>query len=349
LQVAEQQLLHMNGRRPTIAVNVPTWWASNFFVLESQLQSRTALQVAAAAETWAELPAGSKAGHVRKLLMSADYWKHADLLVKLLQPFADAIHQLEGDRPHLVDCHLALITLRKHVVVWSNKFRTSGLAAEAPCPFTGRAVATVDRRLDAQVRGALAPVYNAAYSAAYALDPFYADVEDESDGPFCSAPTMSTAHLEEARALVLRVGGATAAVQFARLFTQGYPKSMQSLVAGTAGERIKAAAMQQPGRKRDRVVVPSSKERVAVWSKFGADISELRDVAVRLLSAHATTAASERNWSLWGRTYCAARSSLGMERAKALIAICSAEKAKIPLSEAFQITLDVLDGDVTDV
>jgi hypothetical protein len=174
----------------------------------------------------------------------------------------------------------------------------------------------MDRRLDAQVRGALAPVYNAAYSAAYALDPFYADVEDESDSPFCSAPTMSTAHLEEARALVLRVGGATASVQFARLFTQGYP---------------------------------SSKERVAVWSKFGADISELRDVAVRLLSAHATTAASERNWSLWGRTYCAARSSLGMERAKALIAICSAEKAKIPLSEAFQITLDVLDGDVTDV
>jgi hypothetical protein len=67
---------------------------------------------------------------------------------------------------------------------------------------------------------------------------------------------------------------------------------------------------------------------------------------VRLLSAHATSAASERNWSLWGRTYCAARSSLGMQRAKALIAICSAEKADIPPSEAFQITLDVLDGDV---
>jgi hypothetical protein len=38
-------------------------------------------------------------------------------------------------------------------------------------------------------------------------------------------------------------------------------------------------------------------------------------------------------------------SPLGMQRAKALIAICSAEKAKIPPSEAFQITLDVLDGD----
>jgi hypothetical protein len=195
LQVAEQQLQHMNGRRPTMAVNVPTRWASNFFVLDSQLQSRIALQVAAAAETWAQLPACSKAGEVRELLMSADYWKHADVLVKLLQPFADAIHQLEGDKPHLADCHLALITLRKHVVVWSDKFRTSDLAAEEPCPFTGRAVATIDRRLEAQAGGAQAPVYNAAYSAAHALDPYYADVVYVPDGPFCSAPPLSTAVL----------------------------------------------------------------------------------------------------------------------------------------------------------
>jgi hypothetical protein len=98
--------------------------------------------------------------------------------------------------------------------------------------------------------------------------------------------------------------------------------------------------------KRDRVVVANSKERVTVWSKFGEDIPELRNVAVRLLSAHATSAASERNWSLWGRTYCAAPSPLGMQRAKALIAIFSAEKADIPPSEAFQNTLDVLDGDL---
>jgi hypothetical protein len=69
-------------------------------------------------------------------------------------------------------------------------------------------------------------------------------------------------------------------------------------------------------------------------------------MAVRLLSAHATgySAASERHWSLSGRSYCATRSSLGMLRALALLAICSAEKAKIQPSEAFQITLEVLDG-----
>jgi hypothetical protein len=68
-------------------------------------------------------------------------------------------------------------------------------------------------------------------------------------------------------------------------------------------------------------------------------------VALRLLSAHATSAATERNWSLWGRIYCAARSSLGMQRAKALIAICAAEQAKLDPSKEFELTLSVIEGE----
>jgi hypothetical protein len=44
--------------------------------------------------------------------------------------------------------------------------------------------------------------------------------------------------------------------------------------------------------------------------------------------------------------YCAAHSTLGLERAKALIAICAAEKAKVSPSEAFKITLSVVEEDV---
>ena len=95
----------------------------------------------------------------------------------------------------------------------------------------------MDRRLDAQPGGAVAPVYNPAYSAAFALDPYYADMEDAPEGHHCSAPALSSEHMEVARALVLRVGGAAAALLFARMFTQGYPKAMQALVAGVAGER----------------------------------------------------------------------------------------------------------------
>ena len=149
--------------------------------------------------------------------MSTDYWKHADRLVRLLRPFSDAIHELEGDKPHLADCHVTLLALRKHVVDWSARFRTEGLAASAQCPVTSRALTTMDRRLDAQPGGAVAPVYNPAYSAAFALDPYYADMDETPDGHHCSAPALSSEHMNAARALVLRVGGATAASQFARI------------------------------------------------------------------------------------------------------------------------------------
>jgi hypothetical protein len=102
--------------------------------------------------------------------------------------------------------------------------------------------------------------------------------------------------------------------------------------------------VQNPGKKCTRSVVPASSEHLSVWQKFGGDMPELRDVALRLLSAHATSAASERNWCLWESIYCTSQSSLGMERAMALIAICAAKKAKTSPSEEFELKLSVIEG-----
>jgi hypothetical protein len=113
--VAKKQVEIMGGRRPTIHVNVPTRWATNYLVLHSILQSRTALQLTVASESWGQLPSGSQASTIGGYLMDARFWRSAEMLVELLQPFSDAIHQLEGDKPHLAECHLALITLRQHV------------------------------------------------------------------------------------------------------------------------------------------------------------------------------------------------------------------------------------------
>jgi hypothetical protein len=78
--------------------------------------------------------------------------------------------------------------------------------------------------------------------------------------------------------------------------------SLRLFIDKNKNEHINAEELQQPGCKSDRVAVPNSKERFAVWSKFGEDIPELRNVAVRLLSSHTTSVVSERN----------SRSSLGM-------------------------------------
>ena len=52
----------------------------------------------------------------------------------------------------------------------------------------------------------------------------------------------------------------------------------------------------------------------------------LANAAQKLLSAHVTTTAAERNWSAWGRTYTALRNSLSIETAEKLIYV----KANMP-------------------
>jgi len=48
--------------------------------------------------------------------------------------------------------------------------------------------------------------------------------------------------------------------------------------------------------------------------------------ANKLLSAHATSAAAERNWSAWGRTYSPLRNSLSIETAEKMVHV----KANMP-------------------
>lgn len=63
-------------------------------------------------------------------------------------------------------------------------------------------------------------------------------------------------------------------------------------------------------------------EKVTWWADYGsAEFPELSRAAIRLLSMHATSCASERNWSLWGSVYTKARNRLSISRAEKLIFI----------------------------
>jgi hypothetical protein len=123
---------------------------------------------------------------------------------------------------------------------------------------------------------------------------------------------------------------------------------MQRVVAGLALQGQQDEGPVLLGSKRNRQEVPAAAVRIRVWHKFGDSILELQAVPERLLSAHATSVATELNWSLWGRMHCAARSSFGMQRAKALIAICAAEKAKCDPTQECELTLSVLEGGESD-
>jgi hypothetical protein len=87
---------------------------------------------------------------------------------------------------------------------------------------------------------------------------------------------------------------------------------------------------------------PASASRVKVWKRSAETYPALCDIAYRLLLAHATSAASEQNWSLWGQVFTAARTQLGMKNAKMLIAICANDRANNNLSKDFEVALNVV-------
>jgi hypothetical protein len=89
---------------------------------------------------------------------------------------------------------------------------------------------------------------------------------------------------------------------------------MQSVVVGLALQRQKDEGPVLLGSKRNRQEVPAAAVRIRVWRKFGDSMLELQAVAVRLLSAHATSAATERLWSLWGRMYCTGKCDNGINK-----------------------------------
>jgi hypothetical protein len=75
-----------------------------------------------------------------------------------------------------------------------------------------------------------------------------------------------------------------------------------------------------------------------------SDYPPLHDVACRLLLTHGTSAASEQNWSMWRDDSTSARTKLGLERSKALIAICANDRANRNVAAAFEVPIDVVEG-----
>ena len=57
------------------------------------------------------------------------------------------------------------------------------------------------------------------------------------------------------------------------------------------------------------------------WLRFKKQYPLVAAAANRLLAVHVTTAAAERNWSAWGRTYNALRNRLSIELAEKCIFI----------------------------
>ena len=336
------------GKKKQLTVNAPTRFATNFFVAQSILKNKAALILAVGAEAWSmptgpgANPAGTgasiKAIIERAQSASEFLWENIELLCELYQPFSDAIHQLEADRPMLGQCYGVVMALHKHVSNFASKH-----AELRDGKVVLRLVETFQRRFN----GVRAPIYNPAYAAAFMLDPYFA-VKDARGDWF--PPAIEAEQLPGVMALVQRVGGPLAERNLRKLMLTGFPADMSGFVEVVADHEEKenavvAAVAATVGKKRKLAAMPTLSARMKIWEVYGkAHFSDLVPVALQLMACHATTCATERNWSLWGRVYTASRNALGIERAKKMIAICT--NSREHGEDDFAVSLAVVDGDI---
>jgi hypothetical protein len=354
--LVQKAQLEVYGCKKQITINVPTRFATNFLVLRSVSDSSQALVQAVSSEAWSAPggPGANRDGNgskVRDILEStspegAFFWENVEHLIELLKPFSDAIHQLEADRPMLSQCHEVVVVLHQHVSAFVRKHRGKRDGA-----VVFRLQETFDGRYEAVAGGARVPINNAAYAAAYLLDPYFS-VKDIQDGQVVwNPPEVSSARQDQAVALVQRMGGPEAARKMNKLILGGYPKSMSGFVEAVANaeetEAAEAAAAfaTERSNKRKFAQMPSLSMRLNIWKRFGTkEFASLTKVVQRLLVCHATSCATERNWSLWGRVYTASRNALGIERGKKLITICA--NSRRANENDFAVSLAVVEGDI---
>ena len=71
-----------------------------------------------------------------------------------------------------------------------------------------------------------------------------------------------------------------------------------------------------------KVMMASIEQRRSFWSLYGRKAYPLlARCAQRLLSMHVTSAASERNWSIWGNIYTKYRANMSIKTAEKLVYI----------------------------
>jgi hypothetical protein len=160
-------------------------------------------------------------------------------------------------------------------------------------------------------------------------------------------PTVPDARYMEAKHLIERVGGKGTYSQFLRMLSDGWKGEIVCDLVHECVQLSKYALSAErftAGNKRKRLSFASLSMRKAVWEAAKAQYPTLSEVALRALSIHPTSCASERNWKLWGRVYTASRTALGKNRAQKMITFCFNNRAQKAHMEDMGLQLAVIEG-----
>jgi hypothetical protein len=230
-------------------------------------------------------------------------------MIELVQPICDAIHQLEADRPLLSQMLPVWQKLLCHAHAFDAKYGLTGAAGVYRAFW---------RRFQLH--------FDNCWAAAYALDP--ANAVKDADGEWCfPLDSMPVGPVVDGQAVVL-VGATDVRDCVAELASgdvDAVQAELHSLEFGPLPALMQDSLPYMSSREQlasGKVKLVPTSQRRKFWTRKAAPTFPLAaKAAVKLLSWHVTSCASERNWSLWGNIYVKARNRLGLERATKLVAI----------------------------
>lgn len=246
------------------------------------------------------------------------------LAIALISPMCDAIHQLEADKPLLSWLLPTWVKIIRQVRAFEEQHADNDIISGSSVSL----VDTVKKRFDTH--------YDSSWAAAYLIDPMFATEGAQGWYLFKDRDLLNATKLADALAFIKVLAGPSnaAAVQaeFSRLKLAPLPADMA----------VDLPFLTARTEEEDGVVKVSDAElRRGWWDVNSAHFPHIAAAAIKLLSFHVTSCATERNWSVWGRLCTKTTNRRVLERAAKLVTIMTSSTGT-PAAAAEQELLELL-------
>jgi hypothetical protein len=307
-----------------ISAHQPQRWGIMSKIANDVLRAKDAilLLVTADRDKWQNLASGSVNAHYLEKVIESSFIKKLEATAELLQVVSDASHQLEFDQPMLSQVLLTFVAMIDHATAWVGFYSDSRNPAKLPASMTKNVVESFEYRFWQHYRPFL--------PAAFILDPInFVPARNGSSGVRSPVDVLPESMRVDAVGEIARLAGVTveaADEELGRFELEPWPAPM-ARIALVLSKKELIPANRRPAGVRTKVS-PTAQRRG--WAKKlpGWGFPSLGKAAVRLLSAHATSAAAERANSAYGSAYTSDRVSLARETADAIVRIRSAESQR---------------------
>jgi hypothetical protein len=293
--------LRLNCKVKAVVTNCPTRFATAHLVAESVLQCKDALRAMPASSEWDDaVKSVGKDGKKRvetfiETVNDMDFWQALESGVGIMEPVHAAITHLEADAPLLSRVYPHMLGLMNHVSVFE---------AEEGNESFGGVKAVFEARME--------KIMNPTFLASYILDPCHFE-SGLKKGTY-ELPTIALEGEKEKELDTFLINKMRAIGKVKKSVAQAeLSRATMFDIDGKLASMVTILKTMDSGDMRDG--------KARFWKLASSQFPNLSKVATVLMGLHATSCASERNWSAMGHIFTKCRCNLDLDTARKMIYI----------------------------